>query len=74
LSVDSFSLNYRFQHFDQLMVDILLLQEMFVVFHDEEKYRKMRAGSLEIPVEVIHQHIEEFVSSYLYYMWTSLIV
>jgi len=56
------------------MVDILLLQEMFVVFHDEEKYRKMRAGSLEIPVEVIHQHIEEFVSSCLYYMWTSLIV
>jgi len=46
---------------------------MFVVYHDEEIYRKS-AGSLEIPVEVIHQHIEEFVNSCLYYMWTSLIV
>jgi len=47
---------------------------MFVVFHDEEKYKKMNAGSLEIPVEVIHQHIEDFVNSCLYYMWTSLVV
>jgi len=34
----------------------------------------MSSNSLEIPVEVIHQHIEEFISSCLYYMWTSLIV
>ena len=46
---------------------------MFVVFHDEEKYKKMSAGSLEIPVEVIHQHIEDFINSCLYYIWTSLI-
>jgi len=57
----------------QLLVDVCL-QELFVVFHDEEIRRKMSANSLEIPVEVIHQHIEEFISSCLYYMWTSLIV
>ena len=45
-----------------------------MVFHDKDIYRKMNAGSLDIPMEDIHRHIEDFVNSCLYYMWTSLIV
>jgi hypothetical protein len=47
---------------------------MFVVFHDADLVPPRNSALMRIPSDEIRSHIEAFVSTCLYHMWTSLIV